>query len=138
MTSASSTVNLEAREVMAGNCDVLATYAGTSMSDPSLAGRLADVRLPARLLWADSDRIADAGCGRADAAAVPDARFQLLKDTGNMRRVEAPGQLLAAIWNYADAMSDGKSSDKVPDVETLVPGAPGCERFGAGDATWQS
>ena len=65
MTSAITTVNLQAREMMAGNCDVLATYAGTSMSD-------------------------------------------------------------------------GKASDMVPDVETLVPGAPGCERFGAGDATWQS
>ena len=104
----------------------------------SLVGRLPDVRLPARLLWGDSDRIADAGYGRADAAAVPDARFQLLKDTGHVPWVEAPGQLLAAIWDHADTMSDGKASDMVPDVETLVPGAPGCERFGAGDATWQS
>ncbi len=64
--------------------------------------------------------------------------FEGSKGLVDKRRVEAPGQLLAAIWNYADAMSDGKSSDKVPDVETLVPGAPGCERFGAGDATWQS
>ena len=138
MTSAITTVNLEAREMMAGNCDVLATYAGTSMSDPSLVGRLPDVRLPARLSWGDSDRIADAGYGRADAAAVSDARFHLLKDIGHVPWVEAPGQLLAAIWDHADTMSDGKASDMVPDVETLVPGAPDCERFGAGDATWQS
>ena len=35
------------------------------MSDPALARRLANLELPALVLWGDSDRIADPGYGRA-------------------------------------------------------------------------
>lgn len=52
------------------------------MSDPTLAGRLAHLELPTLVLWGDSDQIVDPGYGRAYAAAIPLARFHLLKDTG--------------------------------------------------------
>jgi len=73
-----------AQAIAVGNRAALATYAGTAMSDPTLAGRLAHLELPTLVLWGDSDQIVDPGYGRAYAAAIPLARFQLLKDTGHM------------------------------------------------------
>ena len=83
---------------MAGNRATLAAYTGTAMSDPTLAGRLSVVETPARVLWGDSDQIVDPDYGRAFAAAIPSARFQLLTDTGHMPQLETPDQLLQAIW----------------------------------------
>src|ERR1700734_1419300 len=73
-----------AQAIAAGNRAALAAYAGAAMSDPSLAGRLARLELPTLVLWGDSDQIVDPGYGRAYAAAIPMARFQLLKDTGHL------------------------------------------------------
>jgi pimeloyl-ACP methyl ester carboxylesterase len=87
---------------MPGNRASLAVYAGPTMSDPGLAGRLASVAVPALVLWGDADRIADPDYGRAYAAAIPGARFQLLTATGHLPQVETPGQLLEAIANFAD------------------------------------
>ena len=67
------------------------------MTDPSLGERLHDVAVPTLVVWGDSDRIVDPEYGRAFAAAIPKARFQLLEDTGHMPQVETPGQLLEAI-----------------------------------------
>ncbi len=83
---------------MAGNRATLAVYAGTAMNDPTLAGRLSAVRTPTRVLWGDSDQIVDPDYGRAFAAAIPSARFQLLTGTGHMPQLETPDQLLQAIW----------------------------------------
>ncbi len=92
----------EALEAMAGNRATLAIYAGTSMGDSGLAERLAEVTTPTLVLWGDSDRIADADYGRAYAEAIPGARFQLLPNTGHLPQIETPGQLLDAIWAFAD------------------------------------
>jgi pimeloyl-ACP methyl ester carboxylesterase len=83
---------------MAGNRATLAAYTSTGMSDPTLAGRLSAVQTPTRVLWGDSDQIVDPDYGRAFAAAIPSARFQLLTDTGHMPQLETPDQLLQAIW----------------------------------------
>ena len=90
-----------AQAIAAGNRAALATYAGAAMSDPTLAGRLARLKLPTLVLWGDSDQIADPGYGRAYADAIPRARFQLLKDTGHLPQLEAPQQLMHAIWSSA-------------------------------------
>jgi pimeloyl-ACP methyl ester carboxylesterase len=86
-----------AQAIAAGNRAALAAYAGTAMTDPSLGGRLHDVAVPTLVVWGDSDRMVDPEYGRAFAAAIPKARFELLKDTGHMPQVETPGQLLEAI-----------------------------------------
>jgi pimeloyl-ACP methyl ester carboxylesterase len=86
------------REAMAGNRAALAVYAGTSsMTDSSLAGRLAASTLPTLVLWGESDRIVDPEYGRAYAAAIPGARFVLLGETGHLPQLETPDKLLAAI-----------------------------------------
>ena len=90
-----------AQAIAAGNRAALATYAGAAMSDPTLAGRLGRLELPTLVLWGDSDQIADPDYGRAYAAAIPHARFQLLNDTGHLPQLETPDQLKNAIWNDA-------------------------------------
>ncbi|HEX7265333.1 MAG TPA: alpha/beta fold hydrolase [Candidatus Dormibacteraeota bacterium] len=98
-----SKLSPEAVKVMAGNRATLAVYAGTSMHDAGLAGRLAGVTTPTLVLWGDSDRIADVDYGRAFADAIPGARFQLLPDTGHLPQIETPGQLLEVVWAFAES-----------------------------------
>jgi pimeloyl-ACP methyl ester carboxylesterase len=85
-----------AREVLAGNRATLALYGG-SMSDPTLAGRLVDVDVPTLVLWGEADRVADPDYGRAYAAAIPGARFELLPRTGHVPQLETPDALLEAL-----------------------------------------
>jgi pimeloyl-ACP methyl ester carboxylesterase len=100
-----STLPPAAQAAAAGNRATLATYAGTAMLDPTLAGRQATVQTPTLVLWGDSDQIVDPDYGRAWAAAIPGARFQLLTDTGHMPQVETPDQALQAIWDFAGTSS---------------------------------
>jgi pimeloyl-ACP methyl ester carboxylesterase len=98
-----STMPPAAQAAMAGNRAALAVYGGTSMVDPTLAGRLSGIDVPTLVLWGDSDRIVDPDYGRAFAAAIPGAQFQLLPDTGHVPQIETPDQLLRAIWDFADS-----------------------------------
>ncbi|MCP2246551.1 Pimeloyl-ACP methyl ester carboxylesterase [Lentzea aerocolonigenes] len=79
--------------------DVLALigYTGPSMTDPGLAARLGDVRIPVRVLWGESDRIVTPEYGKAYAAAIPAATFTLLPRTGHLPQLETPRQLLDAL-----------------------------------------
>jgi pimeloyl-ACP methyl ester carboxylesterase len=94
-----------AQAVAAGNRAALAAYAGTAMSDPALAARLATLEIPALVLWGESDRIVDVDYGRAYAEAIPTARFQLLADTGHSPQLETPDQVVHAIRDSADTGS---------------------------------
>ena len=101
------------QDIAASNRAALATSAGTAMSDPTLAGRLAHVELATVVLWGDSDQIADPGYGRAYADAIPLARFQLLKDTGHLPQLETPDQLMNAIWNSVDTYFSGQRDPRL-------------------------
>ena len=90
------------RAGMAANRAALQVYGGTRMTDPSLRGRLAAITAPTLVIWGDADRIADPGYGRAYAAAIPGARFELLTETGHLPQLETPEQLLRAIWDFAE------------------------------------
>jgi pimeloyl-ACP methyl ester carboxylesterase len=94
-----STLPPAAQAIAAGNRATLATYAGSAMLDRALADRLSAVELPALVVWGECDRIADPDYGRAFAAAIPGARFQLLTGAGHMPQLETPGQLLDAVWS---------------------------------------
>ncbi len=85
-----------AREIFAGNRATLALY-GRSMTDPTLLGRLAGIEVPALVLWGEADRIADADYGRAFAAAIRGAHFELLPRTGHVPQMETPEVLLEAL-----------------------------------------
>lgn len=89
------------KSVMVANRQTLAVYGGQpSMGDPSLLKRLAGIDVPILVLWGDSDRIATPDYGRAYAAAIPTARFQLLDQTGHLPHLETPDQTLRAIWDF--------------------------------------
>jgi pimeloyl-ACP methyl ester carboxylesterase len=96
-----ATLTPQRQATMAGNRAALAAYAGTAMSDPALASRLARVAIPVLVVWGDSDGIADPDYGRAYAAAIPGARFCLLNSTGHLPQLESPAELLAAIGEFA-------------------------------------
>jgi pimeloyl-ACP methyl ester carboxylesterase/quercetin dioxygenase-like cupin family protein len=92
------------REVMAGNRAALAVYGG-SMTDPTLRERLSGVGVPTLVLWGEADRIVDPDYGRAFAAAIPGARFQLLTGTGHVPQIETPRRLLATIRDFGAQVS---------------------------------
>jgi pimeloyl-ACP methyl ester carboxylesterase len=100
-----------AQQAAASNRSALAAYAGASMSDPSLIERLSSSEIPTLALWGDSDQIVDPHYGRAYAAAIPTARFQLLTDTGHMPQVETPDQVLQAIRDSAIRMGASARSE---------------------------
>ena len=91
-----------AQAVAAGNRAAIATYAGASMSDPALAERLGSLEIPTLVLWGESDGIVDVDYGRAYAAAIPLAQFQLLPETGHSPQLETPDQVIDAIWDSAE------------------------------------
>jgi pimeloyl-ACP methyl ester carboxylesterase len=97
-----STLPAAAQTIMAGNRAALAVYGGTSMTDPDLAGRLSRITVPTLVLWGESDRIVDPDYGRAYAAAIPGAQFQLLAATGHVPQIETPEPLAQAIWDFAN------------------------------------
>ena len=70
------------------------------MTDPTLLGRLADIDIPALVLWGEADRIVDADYGRAFAEAIPGARFELLARTGHVPQLETPEVLLTALAGF--------------------------------------
>ncbi|TDW24489.1 alpha/beta fold hydrolase [Kribbella kalugense] len=84
--------------------DVMALigYAGPSMSDSTLAGRLGGIDIPVHVLWGESDRIADPEYGKAYAAAIPLSTYTLLPRTGHLPQVETPEELLGAILDLGN------------------------------------
>lgn len=100
-----ASMSADRRAAMAGNRAALGIYAGTAMLDASLGGRLAQVHVPALVVWGDSDRIADADYGLAFAAAIPGAQFRLLAATGHLPQLESPAELLATILDFTSARS---------------------------------
>lgn len=72
-------------------------YTGPTMSDPTLAGRLAGIDIPVQVIWGESDRIAGPEYGKAYADAIPQATYTLLPRTGHLPQLETPEELLGAL-----------------------------------------
>ncbi|MFZ0664132.1 MAG: alpha/beta hydrolase [Acidimicrobiales bacterium] len=93
-----ATISDTQKAVMAANGAALAVYAGSpAMADPTLLGRLGGITVPAVVLWGDSDQIVVPAYGRAYAAAIDGARFEVLAATGHMPQMETPDLVLRAI-----------------------------------------
>jgi pimeloyl-ACP methyl ester carboxylesterase len=84
------------RTALANNQAALAAYA-PQMTDRTLAARLAGLRVPALVVWGESDGIVGVDYGRAYAAAIPGARFIAMPDTGHVPQLETPEQLLTVV-----------------------------------------
>jgi pimeloyl-ACP methyl ester carboxylesterase len=73
------------------------------MHDPSLLGRLDEISIPTLVLWGESDRIVTPDYGRALAAAIPNARFEIVREAGHLPQIEQPEATFRSIDNFLGA-----------------------------------
>ncbi len=92
-----------------GNRAALAVYGGT-MQDATLLARLAAVTIPTLVVWGEADRIGDVEYGRAYAAAIPGARFELVPGAGHLPQIETPDALLALVREFAETHADRRTA----------------------------
>ncbi|MYV97082.1 alpha/beta fold hydrolase [Streptomyces sp. SID3343] len=86
----------------AANIAALRAIAGDPyMHDPTLLGRLGDIRVPALVVWGDSDRIVTPSYGRRLAATLPDAHFALVARAGHLPHLERPEATYAELDAFA-------------------------------------
>jgi pimeloyl-ACP methyl ester carboxylesterase len=96
-----ATLTDERKAVQAANRAALLAYAGHEMADPTLLGRLSHVRIPALAVWGAVDRMVPPAHGQAYADAIPGGQFRLIAQAGHLPQLETPGELLAAVWEFA-------------------------------------
>lgn len=70
------------------------------MHDPTLLSRLGDVRIPALLLWGESDRIVTPAYGAVYASAFGDGRIEVIPEAGHLPHIEQPDATFALIDAY--------------------------------------
>ncbi|HEY6496428.1 MAG TPA: alpha/beta fold hydrolase [Trebonia sp.] len=99
-----ATLPAERAAAMTGNRAALLEYAGTSMADPSLRGRLAAIAMPALVVWGAADRMIPIDHGRAYADGIPGAHLQVINQAGHLPQLEAPDALLAAVREFTAAI----------------------------------
>ena len=88
----------ELLEIMKGNQESLLALTGDPYGyEPTLLARLADIHVPTLVLWGESDRVVSVAYGRAYAAAIPDARFELIPEAGHLPYMENPAVVSAAL-----------------------------------------
>ena len=86
------------------NMAAMRVFAGHPyMHDPSLLGRLGAVRVPTLVLWGESDRIVTPDYGRAMAAAIPSAQFEIVRKAGHLPQIEQPDPTFRAIDRFLNA-----------------------------------
>ncbi len=67
------------------------------MHNPKLRRWLARIDVPALVLWGESDRVVSPEYGRAYAASIPGARFELIPAAGHYPYLEQPEAFIAAV-----------------------------------------
>ena len=91
---------------MAANFQALGVYGREpGMLDPKLRRRLGRVRIPALVVWGESDGVVDPDYGRAYAQSLPNARFKLIPEAGHVPQIEQPERLLTFVWEFADSIA---------------------------------
>jgi pimeloyl-ACP methyl ester carboxylesterase len=92
--------------MMRANQATLAAIAGDPyMHDPTLLSRLSGIRVPTLVLWGASDGVFSVGYGRAYAAAIPGARFELIAEAGHLPHLEQPAITFRAIDQFVDTVA---------------------------------
>src|SRR6266702_5175850 len=101
-----ATLSPEQVAAIAGNFQALGVYGREpGMRDPKLRRRLGRVRIPALVVWGESDGVVDPDYGRAYAQSLPNARFALIPEAGHLPQIEQPERLLALVWEFADSIT---------------------------------
>ncbi len=91
---------------IAANFQTLRVYSqGASMCDPKLRRRLGRVKIPALVVWGESDGVIDPDYGRAYAQSFPNARFQLIPEAGHLPQIEQPERLLNLVWELVETIT---------------------------------
>jgi len=87
--------------IVARNREATARYAWSPyMHDPKLKGRLHRIRIPTLVLWGDKDRLTAPDYGRAYAAAIPEARFELIGACGHFPHIEQPDAFAQKVLGF--------------------------------------
>ncbi|NBH06094.1 hypothetical protein [Amycolatopsis sp. SID8362] len=86
----------------------LALFGGTAMADPTLPDRLRSVAVPTLVVRGAADRIGAPAVGQAYAASIPGARVRLIETAGQLPQIETADDLIAIVWDFADAHATGK------------------------------
>ena len=90
----------------AANFQALGVYGREpGMRDPKLRRRLGRVRIPALVVWGESDGVVDPDYGRAYAQSLPNAHFTLIPEAGHVPQIEQPERLLTLVWEFADSIT---------------------------------
>ncbi len=93
------------RAAMAANFAVRDVYGNQPglpvMTDPTLSTRLPSITTPTLVVWGAADGVVTPAYGRAYAAAIPGAQFELLDRAGHMPQLETPRALLDLVGAFA-------------------------------------
>ena len=88
-------------KIVARNRESTARYAWSPyMHDPKLKGRLRRIRIPTLVLWGDKDRLTAPDYGRAYAAEIPGARFELIERCGHFPHLEQPDAFARKVLGF--------------------------------------
>jgi len=61
------------------------------------------LRIPTLLIWGESDRIVTVDYGRAYAAAIPGAQFEVVEAAGHYPHVEQPDRVVELVEQFVPA-----------------------------------
>lgn len=87
--------------MMRANQATLAVFAGDPYCyDPTLLGRLQGIHIPALVLWGASDHVVTKEYGRAYAAAIPNAGFELIAAAGHLPWLEQPAETFRMVDRF--------------------------------------
>src|SRR6185437_5740847 len=70
------------------------------MHNPKLRNRLRRIPVPTLVIWGAEDRVVRDPYGRAFAAAIPGAQFEVIPGAGHLSYVEQPDMFIAAVKNF--------------------------------------
>jgi pimeloyl-ACP methyl ester carboxylesterase len=95
----------EAVAMMSANQNALLAYAGEPyMRDPGLKARLAEINIPALVVWGASDGIVDLEYGRRYAESIPASRFEVIAEAGHFPHMEKLDDVLGVIGAFVRPM----------------------------------
>ncbi|NHQ93402.1 alpha/beta fold hydrolase [Janthinobacterium lividum] len=91
--------------------DVLLAQFITTIARPDLMARLPELDCPVLIVGAEDDKLVNPDDLRAMAARLPQATLHLLKETGHMIPLEAPGPLADAMRAHLETAGNFNDND---------------------------
>ena len=74
------------------------------MFNRRLAPLLAEVRVPALMIWGAQDAVVPVSCAHQYAAALPKSRVEIVPGAGHLVELEAPDTVVNLIANFASTL----------------------------------